>query len=107
LEDSAVLAKRDLLTEEVVMGENERESIYLLLKGKKERKVMGVDGSPLIHHYSWVRDREEMLKKVRSWGHNKDKNWEELVEKEFQGGFSGTDFVHGYKYKIVAPYIKL
>ncbi|HAB99436.1 MAG TPA: hypothetical protein DCE71_06415 [Parachlamydiales bacterium] len=44
-----------------------------------------------------------MLKKVGSWGHRADKNWAQLVEKEFSAPFGGADFVHGYQYKTVSP----
>ena len=57
----------------------------------------------MFHHFSWVRTKEEMLKKVRSWGHKGDRNWIELVEKEFSTDFQKTDFIHGYQYKIVEP----
>lgn len=53
------------------------------------------------NHYSWVRTKEQMINKVKSWGHNKDKNWVELVEEEFNRDFNGTDFVHGYSYNVV------
>lgn len=59
------------------------------------------NGKPMVHHYSWVRTKEEMLKKVYNWGHKNDTNWLELVEEEFSRPFSGTDFVHGYEYNIV------
>ena len=59
------------------------------------------DNEPLIHHYSWVRTKEEMLKKVLNWGHKNDKNWSDLIEEEFSRPFNGTDFVHGYNYNIV------
>jgi hypothetical protein len=54
-----------------------------------------------IHHYSWVRTKEEMIKKVSNWGHNKDRDWISLIEQEFSHTFNGTDFVHGYQYNIV------
>jgi len=60
-----------------------------------------VDGEPIMHHFSWVRTKEEMLKKVQNWGHKNDTNWVDLVEKEFQESFKGVDFIHGYSYNIV------
>lgn len=58
--------------------------------------------SPAIfHHFSWVRTKQEMLDKVKNWGHKNDRNWTELVEEEFTHEFTGQDFVHGYKYKTV------
>lgn len=41
------------------------------------------NGSIIFNHYSWVRTKEEMLKKVRSWAHRNDCPWVDLVEKEF------------------------
>lgn len=60
-----------------------------------------VDGKPMIHHFSWVRTKEEMLRKVSNWGHKSDANWNSLIEEEFSRPFNGTDFVHGYQYNIV------
>jgi hypothetical protein len=67
--------------------------------------VMGLDHLPLFHHFSWVRTEQEMLKKVKSWGHKKDRNWEQLVINEFSKPFQGTDFVHGYSFReVLAPF---
>jgi len=55
----------------------------------------------MFHHFSWVRTKEEMLKKVSTWGHNRDRNWTQLVEHEFTHDFNGTDFVHRYQYETV------
>jgi hypothetical protein len=60
------------------------------------------DSDPIIHHYSWVRTKEEMLNKVSNWGHAADRaNWKSLVEEEFSRPFNGTDFLHKYQYNIV------
>jgi hypothetical protein len=63
--------------------------------------IVSKKGEPLVHHYSWVRTKEEMLKKVKNWGHKYDKNWNELIEEEFSRPFDGKDFVHGYSYNTV------
>jgi hypothetical protein len=63
--------------------------------------ILSKEGNPIVHHFSWVRNKEDMLKKVKNWGHNGDKNWINLVENEFSRPFNGTDFVHGYEYNIV------
>ena len=71
------------------------------------------NGDPIAHHYSWVRSKEEMLKKINSWGHNTDKDWKTLVEKCFSTEFTGqprkelgwrTDIVHNYTYKKIVPF---
>lgn len=100
-EDSIALVQRRAVTSELLLNQGERGYIYDSLPGPKRRMVTGRDGQPLFHHFSWVRTQEEMLKKVKSWGHKKDRNWEELVRSEFSGPFRGVDFVHGYKFQTV------
>jgi hypothetical protein len=104
-EDSIVLVQTRAINHDLILRQEERDAIYNLLPGPKRRHVTGPDGQPMFHHFSWVRTKDEMLKKVRSWGHKADRNWVELVEKEFSGDFQGTDFIHGYQYKTIpAPF---
>lgn len=105
-EDTPLLVSRKHLHYDLLMHAEERAGIYWEISGKKERYVMEND-LPFIHHYSWVRSKEEMLRKVRTWGHRHAKNWEELVEKEFSAPFSGRDFVNGYRFKTVEPFIDI
>ncbi|MBX7066526.1 MAG: hypothetical protein K1X28_04795 [Parachlamydiales bacterium] len=102
-EDSIVLAQRKALETEILLHQDERDAIYNLLPGPKRRGVAGSDGKPMFHHYSWVRTKEEMLQKVKAWGHKGDRDWTALVHEEFAGPFRGTDFVHGYTYQSVKP----
>ncbi len=71
-----------------------------------QRNPNGIDfltynGEVLVNHYSWVRTKEEMLKKVSGWGHKNDKDWKSLIEEEFSRDFNGVDFVHNYKFETV------
>ncbi|OGN63761.1 MAG: hypothetical protein A3E80_01735 [Chlamydiae bacterium RIFCSPHIGHO2_12_FULL_49_9] len=102
-EDSVVLAQKRAIDPNLLLKEEERDAIFDLLPGPKRRRVAGIDGEPMFHHYSWVRTQEEMLAKVSAWGHKKDRDWVALVKKEFERPFSGTDFVHGYQYRSVSP----
>jgi hypothetical protein len=104
-EDSVILVRKKLLGESMIMDYEDRNKPYTEITEPKQRMVLGDNSKPMIHHYSWVRTKEEMLKKVKTWGHNKDRDWVYLVEKEFEGEFSGSDFVHGYKYKKVESFI--
>jgi hypothetical protein len=106
LEDSALLVRRDRLTEAGLMGRDERASICKAAGWPQRRGVLGPGGRVLVHHYSWVRTKEEMLRKVRTWGHAGDRDWVRLIEEEFSGPFRGTDFVHGYQYRTVEPFIQ-
>lgn len=102
-EDSVVLVQKRALSFQLLLQERERDALYDQLPGPKRRRVTDCQGEPMFHHFSWVRTKDEMLKKVGSWGHRADKNWADLVEKEFLAPFGGTDFVHGYQYKTVSP----
>lgn len=103
LEDSATLVKKNLLSKEIVVDYQDRNKAWEVLAEPKQRMVFGFDGLPLIHHFSWVRTKEEMLRKVQSWGHAGERNWQELVESEFSRPFSGSDFIHGYHYEEIEP----
>ena len=59
------------------------------------------DDKPMMHHFSWVRTKEEMLLKVTNWGHKNDTDWVSLVDEEFSRPFNGSDFIHKYQYNIV------
>lgn len=100
-EDSPVILQKKALCTEALLHTKERQALYDLLPKPKERMVTGLDDAPMIHHYSWVRTEEEMLKKVRAWGHHADRDWEKLVKEEFSRPFLGVDFVHGYCYRNV------
>jgi len=105
-EDSPVLIKKKALTKKVLLHKDERLALLSQTKGKKKKKVCW-ENLPMIHHYSWVRSKEEMLKKVNSWGHKKDRDWPKLVEEEFSRPFSGKDFIHGYEFETVQPFVLL
>ncbi|NGX37049.1 MAG: hypothetical protein K1000chlam2_00199 [Chlamydiae bacterium] len=104
IEDTPLLTCKSALHYDALMNSEERGGTYQILEGKKLRYACKED--PLIHHYSWVRSKEECLRKVRSWGHSCERDWERHVEEEFSKPFSGRDFVHGYTFTKVEPYLK-
>lgn len=106
-EASPLLVKRSKLNKRLLMHHDERNGIYSEGRGKKIEGTLGVNSEPMFHHYSWVRSKEEMIKKTETWSHRKDRNWSLLIKKEFEGPFSGKDFVHGYEYKTVKPFSDL
>jgi hypothetical protein len=63
--------------------------------------VLSLTGQPMMHHFSWVRSKEEMLTKIHNWGHVSDKDWVVYVNEEFSRPFNGRDFVHGYSFTTV------
>ena len=106
VEDSPVLVKRNIINVNVIFHEWERALFSHLPNGI--RRVNGLDGEPMFHHYSWVLNKEEMLQKVRTWGHSRDtdKDWVALINVEFSREFNGTDFIHGYQYEAVTPLVE-
>lgn len=106
-EDSIVLAERGSLALSILLHEEERNAIYDLLPNPKQRRVVGGDRQPMFHHFSWVRTKEEMLRKTEKWGHRNDRDWKSLIEAEFAAPFSGRDFIHGYRYLECSPPFKL
>jgi hypothetical protein len=106
-EDSPVFVKRKNLEISLLLHERERDAIYDGVKDSKQRMVLGLDGRPMFHHYSWVRSKEEMLKKVETWGHSKDRDWKKLIEEEFSHPFQGKDFIHGYSYLECESFLAL
>lgn len=60
------------------------------------------NGTPLFHHYSWVMNKDLMLKKIQYTFKKKDhENLFKIVEEEFSKPFEMKDFIHKYDYKIV------
>jgi len=104
---SGLMAKKIHLTPKIILTVDERLGLYHSLPEKKIMHLKGIEGVPIIHHYSWVRSKEQMLKKVTSWSHHWEKDWIAMVEKEFSGPFSGKDFLSDREYETVEPYIDL
>lgn len=106
-EDGILLARKSQITPSALIQKGERLALFNSIASPKLTNVLSQDEMPLSHHYSWVRSKEEMLRKVSSWGHTADRDWKKLVEQEFSHEFSGKDFVHGYAFKTVKPFVKL
>jgi hypothetical protein len=98
LEDNAVMIKTSI-AKQLQFTPGGRD-IYFNSTSNNIRNVNNND--PIVHHYSWVRTKEEMLNKVSNWGHAGDRvDWEALVEEEYSRPFNGKDFLHNYQYQIV------
>lgn len=106
-EDSPLLVKKDLLEGSMMMTERERIGIYDEILGHKMKSTPGSDSKPLFHHYSWVRTKEQLMRKVVSWSHHWERDWTAHVEEEFSHDFNGTDFVHGYTFIEVTPHVSI
>lgn len=73
--------------------------IYFTCSSNQHRTNLS---TPVLDHYSWVRSKEQMLQKVKNWGHAGDRNdWIEKVEEEFSRPFNGKTFINDYSFEIV------
>jgi hypothetical protein len=103
--DAGLLIRKSALSPELILNPDERMGMLFGVDGNTQRLVHGLDGLPMVHHYSWVRTKEEMLRKTRAWAHHWERDWAQLIEEEFSRDFNGRDFVRKYKYVQVSnPY---
>jgi len=81
---------------------NERMSYLDINFENKTILYVSDNETPLFHHYSWVMNKDLMIKKVK-YTFTKDiqQKYLKLVEEEFSKPFSMKDFIHKYDYKIV------
>jgi hypothetical protein len=94
LEDGILVVRR-ARSLKVDLDNNKERNQFV---SRSTQRMVTVDGRPIGHHFSWVRSKEEMLRKVRSWGHNEDKRWDLRVEAEFSRPFNGKSFVNDYEF---------
>lgn len=106
LEDSVVLVQRQSLhLTHFRQYKADRENYFFAVPESRRRNmVLGVDGKPMVDHFSWVRSKDVLLKKSQTWGHRGEKDWKKLIEDAFASDLLTTpDFVHGYEYEILDP----
>lgn len=107
-ENAGVMVRRSRLLQENLISPGTRSFLFDSTQGIRGDRLLGLDGKPMVHHYSWVRTKEQMLRKIRSWGHARDRNWKALVEYEFSKPFfTGVDFIHGYRFSQVEPFVRI
>lgn len=91
-ESTVIMSDKRFMTIEQIMSIFE---IQALLNPPCCRQIFGLDGKPMFHHYGWVRGtndeecKQGLLRKTKSWGHTFDKNWKEIIEKEFSHPYKG------------------
>lgn len=99
--DGPLLVRRSAITRELLLDEDERSGIFQKIEGKKERQVRGLGATPIVDHYSWVRSKEELASKIRSWGHHWERDWAKLIEENKESPAEAGDFVRHYSYEQV------
>lgn len=109
-----LLVKKEVFKPLTLFNEIDRIGAYMTHAGPKREKIVGLKGIPFVHHYSWVRTREECLQKARTWGHRHDENWPQLIDEAFSGKidrlFGGPhqffEIEKGYFDPLQAPFPK-
>ena len=105
LEDSILLIHKKHLTKENIFGDNERDHLINVSRCKLLRAVKDLNGSVLWHHFSFVRNKEALIRKLSTWAHIndlfKDVNPVKFTDFIFQND-NVNDIVHRYEYKKVA-----
>jgi len=84
------------------ISNNERMDNSIIINiNHKVVDVLDINSNqPIFHHFSWVRSKENMIKKIRGWSHRDDKDWISIIEEEFTHDFNFTDFVYKEKEKL-------
>lgn len=101
---NALLAKKNVLSHTILFNDWDRYGAYSRIQGNKTPDIVGLDKLPLVHHYSWVKSKEECLRKGETSGHFWEMDFKNQIEKEFSREFQGSDFVFSYKYQKVVPF---
>lgn len=100
-EDSILLIHRDHITKSSIFHDNERDGIIRVSKVKQNRMVME-DNTPMFHHFSWVRSKDGLAKKLRTWAHRDDifhnAPIEQIIDYIYKDD-NVNDIVHRYHYK--------
>ncbi len=99
----SLLLKKSAIEHEHLLNVFERYGVFMDLEGRKLQNTAGLNSTPLVHHYSWVRTEDELLNKVRLWGHKKDRDWISEIKSEFSQPFSGKDGLFNLRYDQVDP----
>lgn len=81
----SLFVKKSTLMPLTLLNPLERMGAFFSHPGPKREKVVGSDGLPFLHHYSWVRTRPECTQKTQTWGHRHDADWPTLIEEAFGG----------------------
>lgn len=104
-EDSILCVHRKHLSKEAVFHDQERDGILEVSAIPQKRMVLGVDQLPMFHHFSWVRSKENLAKKLATWAHRDDlfKNApiEGIVHAIYRND-EVNDIIHNYTYQRVA-----
>lgn len=104
LEDSVLLINKRYLTKENIFGDYERDHLIRASGCALDRQIKAPNNAVMFHHFSWVRTREGLAHKVKSWAHANDifkgVNVDDLLAHIYRDA-NPNDIVHRYEYDVV------
>jgi hypothetical protein len=83
LVNTALMVRQETLDISKMIHPNERQRIFNISPNPKTALFDG-DGTPFVHHYSWVRTKEECSRKIQTWGHRLDQDWNPVIRNLFE-----------------------
>lgn len=103
-EDSILLIHYEFLTENNIFGDWERDHLISASGCRLMRHLLGLDSTPMFHHFSFVRSKSGLQHKLKHWAHNSDAfknvNVDQMIEYIYHND-EVNDIVHNYKYNKV------
>ncbi len=98
-----LMLRKSAILPETLLDVHERRGTFLSMKGDRIEDVRAEDGSALFHHFSWVKNKKEAMRKVETWGHKNDRLWVDDIEREFSNNETQESIYH-LDYHVVEPY---
>ncbi len=94
------IKKKDFFTYRI------RRRFYQTSTPPKKEGILGLDGKPMIHHFSWIRSKKQFSKKVDITSiHGLTNRKERKIEMEFAKPLGKEDPIWGKNYVKVKPFI--
>jgi len=91
---SCVYEKRKGNARRRYMNYDSKLSRWLTKAGLHPRYHIQDDGSCFIHHYAWVRTKEQLVKKTENWGHRDDRvDWKKKINDLFETDDMGDGYI--------------
>lgn len=79
---TGLLMQKTAVNPHQLLHPQERSGIFQDIVGKKRMHVLGLDGLPMIHHYSWVRSKKECIRKMKTWAKKNQRDWLRWLRQE-------------------------
>src|SRR3989344_579963 len=103
---AGIMLRRKHIQYDFIFSEHERAE-HRLHPELRVAEHVTLSGRPLVHHYSWTRSKDVLLRKVSSWAHRDERPWRSIIEEEFSHPFRGTEAIHGFSYAHVENQFKI